>query len=91
MNRTELVKGVSDQEGIPANMVTQIVTSFLDLMALTLSAGDEVLLRDFGKFQPRERKASIRRNPKTGEKIAVPAKTSVGFIPSPSLKARLNK
>jgi len=40
----------------------------------TLKRGDRVELRGFGVFSTNTQKASIRRNPKTGEKVNVPEK-----------------
>ncbi len=34
--------------------------------------------------------ATIRRNPKTGDPVSVPAKVSFGFVASPILKKRIN-
>lgn len=90
MNRTDIIKSIAHKESLPTSTVQRVLNTFLDLVALSLSAGDEVALREFGKFEPRARRAVVRRNPKTGEEIPVPEKTSVGFIPSPNLKARLN-
>lgn len=91
MNRTDVVRAVANQERVPAALVQKVLSGFLDIVALSLSAGEEVALRDFGKFEPRPRRAVTRRNPKTGTAVDVPEKTSVGFKPSPTLKARLNR
>lgn len=91
MNLTDITKGIAHQQKLPVATVHKVLTGFVDLVGLSLSAGDEVTLRTFGKFEPRDRKAVTRRNPKTGDPIDVPAKTSVGFVPSPNLKARLNQ
>ncbi len=40
----------------------------------SLTEGDKVELRGFGSFRIRERSARVGRNPKSGEKVAVPAK-----------------
>lgn len=90
MNRTDVVKSIANKEGIASSQVQRILNSFFDVVALNLSLGEDVSLRDFGKFEPRDRKPVIRKNPRTGIEHSVPAKVSIGFIPSPNLKARLN-
>lgn len=90
MNRTDVVKSIANKEGLAAGQVQRVLESFFDVVALNLSLGEEVSLRDFGKFEPRDRKPVVRRNPRTGIEIPVPAKTTVGFIASPNFKARLN-
>lgn len=91
MNRGELIKAISETEQMPATLVDQVLTSFFDQIATSLASGDDVTIRRFGKFEPRKRRAVTRLNPKTKIPIDVPAKTSVGFVPSSNLKARLNE
>lgn len=90
MNRTDVVKAVANRERVSAAEVERILTSFLEVVGLSLACGEEVNLRGFGKFEPRHRNAVNRRNPRTGIEHAVPEKLSVGFVPSPNLKNRLN-
>ena len=40
----------------------------------SLSEGKKVALRGFGSFRIRERNARVGRNPKSGDKVEVPAK-----------------
>ena len=44
-----------------------------------LKRGDSVELRRFGRFSSKTQKSSIRRNPKTGEKVAVAEKKVVSW------------
>lgn len=92
MNRGELVKAISDDlTEVPVTLVDEVLGSFFDQIAVALAAGDDVTIRRFGKFEPRKRRAVTRLNPKTKIPIDVPAKTSVGFVPSSNLKQRLNE
>lgn len=45
----------------------------------------------FGKFQVRQLKARMGRNPATGEAIKIPARSKVAFSPSKELKQKFNK
>ena len=56
----------------------------------TLKRGEGVELRNFGTFRVNIQKASIRRNPKTGEKISVPKKRTIKWKMSKDLFKKLN-
>ena len=56
----------------------------------TLKRGDRVELRGFGVFSTNAQKASIRRNPKTGEKVNVPEKKTIHFKMAKEMFKKLN-
>ena len=56
----------------------------------TLKRGEGVELRNFGTFRVNIQKASIRRNPKTGEKVSVPKKRTIKWKMSKDLFKKLN-
>ena len=56
----------------------------------TLKRGDRVELRGFGVFSTNIQKASIRRNPKTGEKVNVPEKKTIHFKMAKEMFTKLN-
>jgi len=56
----------------------------------TLKRGDRVELRGFGVFSTNTQKASIRRNPKTGEKVNVPQKKTIHFKMAKEMFKKLN-
>ena len=56
----------------------------------TLNRGERVELRNFGTFKVNIQKASIRRNPKTGEKVNVPKKRTIKWKMSKDLFKKLN-
>jgi nucleoid DNA-binding protein len=47
-----------------------------------------VEIAGFGAFELRRRKPHRARNPRTGERVDVPAKIVVGFTPAAALKSR---
>ncbi len=55
-----------------------------------LQSGNKFTLESFGTLQVTERAAREHRNPRTQEKIQVPAKKTVRFSISPNFKAALN-
>ena len=56
--------------------------------ALRRSEGFE--MRGFGSFRVKDQKASIRRNPKSGEKVAVPAKKVISWKMSKEMFKKIN-
>ena len=55
-----------------------------------LKKGDRVELRGFGVFSTNTQKASIRRNPRTGEKVNVPEKKTIHFKMAKEMFKKLN-
>jgi integration host factor subunit beta len=55
-----------------------------------LRSGDKIEIRGFGSFRIRQRKSRTGRNPKTGDKVQVPAKRVPYFKPSKELRDLVN-
>ena len=68
----------------------KVVEIILKEIKETLKRGEGVELRNFGTFRVNIQKASIRRNPKTGEKISVPNKRTIKWKMSKDLFKKLN-
>ncbi len=70
--------------------LNKIIEIILKEIKQTLQRGERVELRNFGTFRANEQKASIRRNPKTGEKVSVPKKKTIRWKMSKDLFKKLN-
>jgi len=70
--------------------LNKVVEIILKEIKETLKRGEGVELRNFGTFRVNIQKASIRRNPKTGEKISVPKKRTIKWKMSKDLFKKLN-
>ena len=68
----------------------KIIQIILKEIKNTLHRGEGVELRNFGTFRTSIQKASIRRNPKTGQKISVPKKKTIKWKMSKDLFKKLN-
>ena len=55
-----------------------------------MKRNEGVELRNFGSFRSKTQKSSIRRNPKTGEKVAVPEKKVVAWKMSKEMLKKIN-
>ncbi len=68
----------------------KVISIILNEIKNTLKRSERVELRGFGVFSTRIQKESIRRNPKTGEKVNVPQKKTINFKMGKELFKKLN-
>ena len=66
------------------------VNAILDVMTLTLVSGQRIEIRGFGTFNINYRPPRTGRNPKTGEKVPVPAKCVPHFKAGRELRERVD-
>ncbi|HSR49794.1 MAG TPA: integration host factor subunit beta [Acidobacteriota bacterium] len=90
MTKAELVDSVAKNSELSKKDAEIIVQTVLDSIVDSLKSGDKVELRGFGSFRLRERASRQGRNPKTGEKVFVPAKKVPYFKPGKDLKELIN-
>ncbi len=79
ITKKELVNRISEQTGQTKVIVKDILQRFLDEIIDELSVGNRLEFREFGVFEVRDRAARRAQNPRTLEKVAVPAKRVVKF------------
>ena len=70
--------------------LNKIIEIILKEIKETLQRGEGVEFRNFGTFRTNTQKASIRRNPKTGQKVSVPKKKTINWKMSRELFKKLN-
>ena len=68
----------------------EIVQQFLNEISAELGKGNRIEFRDFGVFEVKERAARVAQNPKTLEKVQVPAKRGVKFKMGRIMRERMN-
>lgn len=56
-----------------ANDLKPIIDVFLEELISVMAEGSRVELRGFGEFKPIMRNRRLARNPRTGEKVEIPA------------------
>lgn len=86
MNKTDLVNSVASMSGLSKADSTRAIDAIIDSITKSLKRGDDVRLVGFGTFCVANRKATEGRNPRTGEKIQIPAKKLPKFKPGKGLK-----
>lgn len=79
MNKGELVHAVTDKakeqlgENITKKEVDAVISAAIDCIMEVVAEGEKVTLVGFGSFEARDRKEREGRNPKTGDKMLIPA------------------
>ncbi len=79
VTKKELVNRIADATGVTKVVAKEIIQSFLNAIIDELSEGNRLEFREFGVFESRERAARRAQNPRTLEKVEVPAKRIVKF------------
>ena len=86
MQKTDLIQAIVKKIGLSKRQAEEILSAILGEIEKALSKGDELVLTGFGKFYVAKRKAREGVNPKTGEKIKIPAAKVPKFKAGKSLK-----
>jgi DNA-binding protein HU-beta len=86
MNKSELIKSISDSTGLKQTEATRLVDAVFDTIAANLRKGEQVAISGFGTFVAKTRAAREGRNPSTGTTIHIPARTSAAFKPATVMK-----
>ena len=91
VTKKEIVKQISERIGLTQLKTKEIVQLTFDAIVDTLIEDTRIELRNFGVFQVKKRKPRKARNPRTGEKVDVPAKNVVTFKPGKEMEERVRK
>ena len=89
MTKAEFIDKVADKSGLTKRDAAAAVDAFLDSITETLKSGDSVSFTGFGKFSPQQRAARQGVNPRTGERVQIPAATVPKFSAGSQLKQAL--
>ena len=90
MNKNDLITRIADNAGITKADATRAADAVIDAITSALKTGDEVRLVGFGTFSVSKRAATEGRNPRTGEKINIPASRQPKFKAGKGLKDAVN-
>lgn len=90
MKKLQLIDAVAEKAQLTKKDAAAAVDAVLDVIADALASGDDVKVTGFGGFEVKERAAREGRNPKTGEKVAIPASKYVSFSAGSTLKEKVN-
>ena len=86
MNKSHLIVSVANLAGLKQSEAKRAIDAVFDSITEALKKKEEVRLIGFGTFVVSERPATEGRNPRTGEKLQIPAKRLPKFRPGKELK-----
>ena len=91
MTRVDLINSlIAKYRDIAPSQIDKSVREIFEQMIETLSQGERIEIRGFGSFEVRLREPRIAHNPKTGERVDLPARKVVHFKPGVELRNRVN-
>jgi nucleoid DNA-binding protein len=79
MRKVELVQRIAQELGCTTAKAEVAVEAILTTIKASLQQGEPVILRHFGTWQVRAKRARVGRNPKTGAAATIPARRVVRF------------
>ena len=91
MATLNLTTTVAQTADISENQAANLVSQVFEAVATQLMSDGQVYVDGFGTFKLRVRKARRARNPRTGDRIDVPAKVIVQFNPTPNLRDQISQ
>lgn len=90
VTKKELIDRIAESTQAKRIVVKSIVQSFLDELIAELAKDNRLEFRDFGVFETKIRAARVAQNPKTLERVQVPAKRTVKFKMGRLMKEKLS-
>jgi integration host factor subunit beta len=91
LTRSELISRLSERNPrLPPRDADEAVKCMLDAMTQALAEGGRVEIRGFGSFALNYRPPRVGRNPKSGERVQVPAKFVPHFKAGKELRSRVD-
>ncbi|MGQ9724249.1 MAG: integration host factor subunit beta [Tepidimonas sp.] len=92
MNRSDLFDALAERyPHLTASDAEAAVKTLLEAMTESLVAGHRIEIRGFGSFVVSKRAARQARNPRTGERVAVPPKRVAHFKPGKALREAVDR
>ena len=89
VSTSQLIDDVAARTGLSKAQAKQAVTAVVDTLGERLASGDRIQISGLGTFEVRDRAAREATNPRTKEKVQVPARKAVGFRAASALRGRL--
>jgi DNA-binding protein HU-beta len=90
VNKNDLITTVSNKTDLSKADAAAAIDGVFDAISEVLTGGGEVRLVGFGTFSITNRRATEGRNPRTGEKIQIPASKQPKFKAGKGLKDAVN-
>ncbi len=86
MNKNDLITLVAKETGLKKSQTSSAIDSIFGVISKSLGRKEDVRLVGFGTFTVSTRRATEGRNPRTGERIRIPATRLPKFKAGKALK-----
>ncbi len=86
MRKIDLVEYIAGETCIAKKDVVELVDLLFEAISNAISEDGKLTIANFGTFSVKTMKARTGLNPRTGEKIEIPEKSTVKFKPAVALK-----
>ncbi len=90
MKKQDFVKAIAAAAWVSQDAANKILTAMIDTVTSELKSGGEVNITGFGAFKVSPRAARNGVNPRTKEKIVIPARNTPVFRAGKTLKEAVN-
>ena len=90
LTKAEIIESIHDQLGLPKKNCADLFESLLEIIKLSLSEGEDVLISGFGKFCVKDKRERRGRNPATGNDMMLDKRRVVTFRCSSVLRNKIN-
>jgi len=90
ITKADLVQKVYQNHDLTKAQATEVVEAFLQIAKDCLVEGEDLLISGFGKFNVKQKKSRVGRNPQTGKELVLSARQVVTFKPSGILREKIN-
>jgi DNA-binding protein HU-beta len=87
VTKQEFIAAVANEAGLSNKDASKAVDAFLNTITNALKKGDSVTFTGFGKFSTTRRAARTGVNPRSGERVNIPAATVPKFSAGSQLKS----
>lgn len=91
MTKQEVIRRISQQNGIDPAINRSVIETFFDVVKSTVAQGETVYFRMFGSFGPKHRAAKVARNITQNTVMQVEAHTIPAFKPSLNLVKQVRR
>jgi len=91
VTKKDIVRTISDEIGLTQLQTKEIVQKTFDAIVEILANDRRLELRNFGVFEVKQRAPRKARNPRTGDKVLVPAKFVVTFKPGKKMEQKMRE
>ncbi len=86
MTKIELINQIADDTNLTKADVGKVLDVTINTIINAVKGSEKVTLTGFGTFMASERNARVGRNPRTGEKISIPAAKVPKFVAGKGFK-----